>query len=81
MADRTFKTFKVGERYRINDPDSSDYNNIIEITEIVKDDLDLELFGKYIIVIKYVVVEGSHRGEINSFFVGSYFDANLESVI
>lgn len=78
MADRTFK---VGERYRINDPDSSDYNNIIEITEIVKDDLDLELFGKYIIAIKYVVVEGSYKGEINSFFIGSYFAENLESVI
>lgn len=71
--------FKVGERYRINDPDASDYNNIIEITEIVKDDLGL--FGKYIIVVKCVVVEGSHRGEIISFCIGSYFAENLESVI
>lgn len=81
MANRTFRTFKVGEKYRINDPDFSDYNNIIEITEIVTDDQDLGLFGKYIIVIKYVVVEGSHKGEINSFVAGSYFDAKLESVI
>lgn len=78
MADRTFK---VGEKYRINDPDFSDYNNIIEITEIVTDDQDLGLFGKYITVIKYVVIEGSHKGELNSFFVGTCFDDNLELVV
>lgn len=77
MANRTFK---VGERYRINDTDSSDHNNIIEITEIVKEYVD-DLFGAYITPIYYVVVEGSHKGEINCFFIGSYFDACLELVV
>lgn len=78
MANRTFK---VGERYRINDPNYSAYNNIIEITGIEKNDQDLKLFGKYAIDINFVVVEGSHEGEIDSFFIGSYFAENLELVI
>lgn len=72
----TNRTFKAGERYRINDPAFSDYNNIIEITKIVEDDL----FGKYTLI-KYVVVEGSHKGETNSFFLGTCFDSNLELVV